>query len=36
MALKISPKLVDLTVRPLLMGLASTWRTEVVHPERWE
>ncbi len=36
MALKIPPKLVDLTVRPMLMGLASTWRTEVVHLERWE
>ena len=36
MALKIPPKLVGLTVRPLVMGLASTWRTEVVHLERWE
>ena len=36
MALKIPPKLVDLTVRPLVFGLASTWRIETVHQERFD
>ena len=36
MALKIPPRLVDLAVRPLVMGLASTWRMETVHQERFD
>ncbi|MEE8061761.1 MAG: lysophospholipid acyltransferase family protein [Gemmatimonadales bacterium] len=36
MALNIPPKLVDLTVRPLVVGLASTWRIETVHQERFD
>jgi lysophospholipid acyltransferase (LPLAT)-like uncharacterized protein len=35
-ALNIPPRLVDLMVRPLVVGLASTWRIETIHQERFE